>query len=436
MTTLPLTVTNLVIAGVTLGLGTVKGLAARREREWTLKLTASVLLCAGLIFLLATPVVYRTVGAAVHSPNISALLVPVLTLVCVAHAHALTQLWQPHRSSASALRAGALRWGPVYGGAITAMAVLYGRAELGPATPLRFAAAYARVPDVVALHLVYWAALITTVVVTVRECRSLSIPGRPALAGELRSVLGWFAVALGFNLVNVALGATALIGSATGPHRLDAVAQSAWLATIASCVAANVALASMVLRSRRAERQDQRTLKPLLGLVSEDAGTSGPRPPAPTAALRGHALWPGLNTALDLVAVMAEIHDGAGRLSPWWSPVPALVVDRLAADRPTTDGQDREGAESGGDRDITAARAAATLLYAARARAAGLPALPTGHRLARLPGSDTEPHAERRHLVAVARHLCDPLVVEAAALAAEARTGAARGPRRGQSSSP
>lgn len=99
MTSLLLTLTNLVIAGVTLGLGTVKAFAARHEREWTLTLTASVLLCAGLIFLLATPVVYRTVGTAVQSPNISSLLVPVLTLVCVGHAHALSQLWQPHRNT-------------------------------------------------------------------------------------------------------------------------------------------------------------------------------------------------------------------------------------------------------------------------------------------------------------------------------------------------
>nr|WSZ97501.1 hypothetical protein OH820_19230 [Streptomyces sp. NBC_00857] len=412
MTSLLLTLTNLVIAGVTLGLGTVKAFAARHEREWTLTLTASVLLCAGLIFLLATPVVYRTVGTAVQSPNISSLLVPVLTLVCVGHAHALSQLWQPHRNTPAALRSTALRWGPVYSGAIVAMVALYAHADLGPATPLRFAAVYARVPDVVALHLVYWTALITTVVVTVRECRSLSIPGRPALADDLRSALGWFAVALGLNLVHVPLAATAMIGSATGQRRLDTVAASAWLATIASCVAANVALASVMLRSRRAERQDRRTLKPLLDLVSRESDVS--------KAAKASALWPGLNTALDLVAVMAAIHDGAGRLSPWWSPLPALLVDRLAADQ-----RDRDGAGPGADWDVTAAHAAATLLHAAQARDAVLPAPPSPHRLARLPGSDVEPHAERQHLVAVARHLRHPLVVEAAAFAGEARTDTA-----------
>ncbi|MFJ1644910.1 hypothetical protein [Streptomyces sp. NPDC088258] len=449
MTTLLLTLINLFIAGATLGLGTVKALAARHEREWTLALTASVLLCAGVIFLLATPVVYRSVGAAVRSPNISALLVPVLTLVCVAHAHTMSQLWQPHRRDPAALRSVARRWGPVYGGAIVAMAALYAHAELGPATPLRFAAAYAHVPEVVALHLIYWTTLITTSVVTIRECRSLSPPGRPALAGELRSALGWFAAALGFNLANVALAAVALIGSATGPRRLDTVAQSAWLATIASCVAANVALASMVLRSRRAERQDQRTLKPLLDLVSGDAepaeGATSAKPSKPsgdgggstapmttvppTTVLPGRALWPWLNTALDLVAVMAEIHDGAGRLSPWWSPLPSLVLDRLAPDPAPDPAPDQGNGDSaargtegpGAEWNATAARAAATLLHAAQARDARLPALPVPLRLARLPGSDVEPHAERQHLVTVARHLSHPLVAEAAALAGEAR---------------
>ncbi|MFJ5225607.1 hypothetical protein [Streptomyces sp. NPDC088400] len=419
MTSLLLTLTNLVIAGVTLGLGTVKAFAARHEREWTLTLTASVLLCAGLIFLLATPVVYRTVGTAVRSPNVCSLLVPVLTLVCVAHAHALSQLWQPDRNTPAALRSTALRWGPVYGVAIVTMVALYAHADLGPATPLRFVAVYARVPDVIALHLVYWTALIITIVVTVRECRSLSIPARPALADDLRSALGWFSVAVGLNLVNVPLAATAMIGSATGQRRLDTVAASAWLATIASCVAANVALASVMLRSRRAERQDRRTLKPLLDLVSRESDVS--------KAAKASALWPGLNTALDLVAVMAAIHDGAGRLSPWWSPLPALLVDRLAADQRDRDGAGpgADGAVPGADWDVTAAHAAATLLHAAQARDAVPPALPSPHRLARLPGSDVEPHAERQHLVAVARHLHHPLVVEAAAFAGEARTATA-----------
>lgn len=128
---------------------------------------------------------------------------------------------------------------------------------------MKFAAVYSHVPEVVALHFVYWAALITTVVVTVRECSRLSVPGRPGF----RRALGWFAVALGMDLVNVGLTATALLGSKAGTEQLAGVAESAWVSTIAGCIAANIALASMVLRSRRAERQDRRTLQNLHDLV-------------------------------------------------------------------------------------------------------------------------------------------------------------------------
>ncbi|NGO40627.1 hypothetical protein [Streptomyces ureilyticus] len=410
MTTGIITVVNLIIAAATLGLGTVKARAARDQREWTQTLTASVLVFAGLIFLLATPVVYRIVGTVLRSPNIGALLVPVATLVCVAHAHALSQLWQPEQRDPAVLHRTAWRWGPVYGGAITAMTVLYFHADLGPAAPLKFAAAYAHVPEVVALHLIYWTALIVTVVVTVRACRSLSIPGRPDLVENLRKALGWFALALGWDLVNVALTAAALIGSATGPRRLDGLAESAWLATIASCIAANIALASQALRSRRAERRDLRALQPLHDLVIEDDDKGDP-----TVVLAPRWSWTGFGTQLDLNDMMAEVSDGMGRLSPWWSPMPSLAVNRLV----TVWGED--GDDLGAGWDLTAAQAAATLLRAAQDRTDNPTTLPPQIRLPRLPGTDVEPHDERQHLVRVAQHLTHPLVIDAVAIAGEAQ---------------
>ncbi|WP_406164514.1 DUF6545 domain-containing protein [Streptomyces sp. NBC_00996] len=411
METALLTAVNLIIAVASLGLGTVKLLAARQHREWTLWLTASVLIFAGLIFLLATPLVYRFVGEMLHSANICALLVPAATLTCVAHAHALSQLWQPERREPAVLRRTAARWAPVYGGAIAAMTVLYVHADLGPATPLRFAAAYAHVPEVTALHAVYWTTLIVTVVVTVRECRSVSIPGRPELVENVRNVLGWFALALGLDLVNVALTAGAMLGSATGPRRLDGLAESAWLATIASCIAAQIALASLALRSRREEHRDMRALQPLHDLVIDETTDHrmilAPRLP----------LWTGFTTGADLNDLMAEINDGTGRLSPWWNPMPALAVDRLAQEQQD---EPADGSNTwGGHWDLTAAHAAATLLHAARARSRGLPHLPPELRLARLPGTDIEPTDERQHLVRVARHLAHPLVSAAVTLTEE-----------------
>jgi hypothetical protein len=408
MTTVLVTVANLIIASASLGLGTTKALAVRHQRELTLKLTASVLIVAGMIFLLATPVVYRAVGEVTHSPNLCALLVPAATLVCVAHAHAMSQLWQPERSAPAILRRTAARWAPVYAGSIAAMTLLYFQADLGPATPLQFAAAYAHVPEVIAFHLVYWTALILTIVVTVRECRSLSIPGRPGL--NLQQAMGWFAVALGLDLVNVAVNAAAMVGSATGPRHLNGLAESAWLATIASCIAANNALASMVLRSRRAERRDLHALEALHDLVVDQTRDSrmvlAPR----------WTWWTGFSTGLDLNSMMAEVNDGSGRLSPWWSPIPALALDRLA--KPSTQQQ----TSPGDGWDLTAAQAAAVLLDAARARRDSQPVLPPHIRLTRLPGTDVEPNGERQHLVRVAQHLTHPMVLDAVDVAAQAQS--------------
>lgn len=397
------TVFNLIVAVATLGLGTVKALAVRRHRDWNLGLTASVLIFAGLIFLLATPAVYRFVGQLLHSPNISALIVPAATLVCVGHAHVLTQLWQPERREPAALRRTAIRWIPVYASSLLAMTVLYFHADLGPAAPLHFAATYAHVPEVIGFHCVYWAALITTIVVSVRECRTLVIPGRPDFVENLRRAVGWFAVALTFDLANVVVTAVALFGSTEGAN-LNALAESAWLATITSCIAANIALASLVLRSRHAESSDWKSLQPLHDLVVEDDQDH-------TVVLAPRSsLWAGFDTRLKLNSRVAEIHDGAARLCPWWSPVPSLAVERLSADEDDVPG----------DWDQAAARVAATLLYAAQTRTRALRPLPPRLRLSRLPGSEIEPTAERLHLVRVAQHLTHPLVLEAVAMADQA----------------
>ncbi|MEU3984627.1 hypothetical protein AB0F77_31975 [Streptomyces sp. NPDC026672] len=414
-----LTVANLIIAVSTIGLSTVKALALRRQRrEWSLRLTASVLICAGIIFLLATPGPFRLVGALLHSPNICALIVPAATLACVAHAHALSQLWQPDKSDPASLRRTAWRWGPVYGGAITAMTALFFHAPLGPAAPLKFAAVYAHVPEVVALHLVYWSTLILTVVVTVRECRKVTIPGRPELREHLARCMAAFGLALGLDLVNVVLTATALFGTAAGPHRLDALAESAWLATIASCIAANAGLGAMVLYSRRAERRDKRLVTPLHDLVVRN-DPAAQADPSIVLAPRW-SLWAGFNTAMELTSVMAELEDGFGRLSPWWSALAPMAVTRLAQDQP--DGRQDAIADDTADIwDLTAAQVAATLLYAAHARNQGLPALPPQIQLTRLPGSDTEPHAWRQHLVRVSQHLDHPVVTKAVTLVSKAQ---------------
>ncbi len=409
-----LTGVNLLIAVLTLTLGISKALHARRERGWPLILTASVLIHASVIFLLATPVVYRLVGRLLHSPNVCALLVPAATLLCVAHAHALTQLWQPDKRHRAVLRRTAARWAPFYGTALIAMAVLYVRADLGPAAPLRFAAVYAHVPEVVAFHIVYWTALVVTVVVSIRECRYLSIPGRLDFAETFKKCVLAFGLALGMDLLNVALTATALLRAAAGQDDTARYALAAWLATILSCIAANVGLGWLVLHLRRAERQAYRALAPLYRLHRTGEGDGGFWGP--------QTLWSGWDTQLKLDRRTAAVHDGAERLSPWWSPVPALAVKLLVQ---ADDGNDFRSSDRGeddaiADEDLAAAQEAAILLHAAHARAKGRTELSVQSRLHALPGAAVTPAEERQHLVRVSQLLAHPLVLQAVAIADEA----------------
>ncbi|MGW3424472.1 DUF6545 domain-containing protein [Streptomyces phaeochromogenes] len=397
----------MIIATATGTLGIGKAMSARHEKELTLWLTSSVLLFAAAIFLLATPVVYRAVGA-ITSPNLSGLLVPVATLACVAHAHWLTQLWQPDRRTQVALRRAAMIWGPVYGGAIVLMVGLYATADLGPAAPLRFAAAYAHVPQVVAFQLVYTVALITTVVATVRQCRALALPGRPDFAGELKKSVGFFALALGFDLVNVAITLTAMVGVATGHAGLGDIAETAWLATICSCIAANWGLGRMVVPTLLEEFRDDRVLEPLWKTVTDGA---------PGVILAPRSWWNRLNTRVTLGRRITEVRDGEKHLSPWWSVVPGLAVEYFANE--VTSQEDRvPGDQHDQAWDLVAAKDAATLLYAAQLRRRiAAPTPQQGERLMKLPGMDVSISEERAHLVRVARHLTHPTVLQAVKLA-------------------
>ncbi|MWA15629.1 DUF6545 domain-containing protein [Streptomyces sp. BA2] len=394
-----LTAVNLAIAGFALTLGFAKAHAARGNPDLTLKLTASVLIHCGVIFLLCTPAVYRAVGAAAGSANLPALIVNSATLLCLGHAHLMTQLWHPARKERAALRRTIATWAPVYGSAILLMTVLYVWADVrGPARPLRYSAAYADIWQVVAFQVVYSVGIVATALVTMQQCRGVVMPGRPDLDMALQKSLKAFATAVALDIANIALTLTAVISAvATGTHRLDFLAEGAWLATIASGVAASFALARLVFSSRREERRDCRAMEQLWKVATRLGEDNGQLVLAP------QPLFWWRNWRVELLRRLAEIREGERVLSPWWSGAPAQAVAGLA---------DRE-ADLPDHFDLVAAQAAAVVLHAARARGQGLPPLPDHTRLKAMPGGRVPEEQERAHLVLVARHLNLPLVSEA-----------------------
>lgn len=406
---------GLTAAALALTIAVTKALAARREPALTLRLTASSLFHAGVVFLLGTPVVYDAVGTAFGAPHLAALLVGVTALLCVGHAHLMAVLWHPRHRDRAVLRRVALAWAPLYAGAVVAMGVLYALADPGGGTaedpaggtrPLLFAPDYVHSPQVVAFHVVYFTALVAVAATTVLRCRALLAPREPPLSPELRRCIRGFALAVALDLAHVACVAAAMVGAAYGP-RLDGLAEAAWLTTAVSGLVANYSLVRLSLAARRRERRDHQTLRPLWQTVVRAD---------PQLVLAPGLLWGGWDTRIALSRRLVEIRDGARSLSPWMSSAPARAVEQLA----------RRGFVGF---DLVAAQAAATLLYAAEARSAGRPPVDSETLLAALPGEDVPAPAERAHLVLVARHLDHPVVLEALRLAR--REHSAPGVRRG-----
>ncbi len=385
-----LTAANLLIFAVCFAVGTAKAAAARADRDATLRITASVLLCASMVYLLSAPAVYRAVGTAVGSPSLPSLVVNIAILVCVGHAHALTLLWHPRRRTPEALRRAVVLWLPVYGLAIAAMSVLFWLADLpGPAFPLSFATSYAHVPAACAMEMVYLAALVTGVVATVRQCRGpdgvIALPGRPDLQDSLRL----FQLAVGLDLAYVGCTATAVLAASQGYHTLDFLTAAGSTASSSSALVASYGLAKPALAARAVERADHDNLIPLWQTVT------------------GSTEWPRLTwwNRYALVDILAEILDGTYRLTPWMSPAVAQAVDALVEPR-----------SDKGDIDVASLKAAAQIRYARQRRDAAVQLrLPTPDASAGTPRSTTAPTHERARQVAIARHLDDPLVKEALA---------------------
>lgn len=395
-----LTVVNLTIAVITLILGTTKALAARHEPGATLKLTASVLLHAGVIFLLATPPIYRAAGQAVNSANLPALGIDVATLICVGHAHYMTLLWHPQRHTPAARRQALKAWLPFYTTVTAAMVILYALADLpGAARPLYFAPAYADVPAVFALKVIYFTALIIAVIATMIQCRQVALPDHPELAQDVRRCMQWFALAVGLDLATAAFTLTAMISVVTtGDHRLDVLADASWVATILSGIAANQSLGRLVLATTRSDRQDCRTLKPLWKLVVEGQ----PDLVIPTA------WWEDSRIKLD--RMMIETLDGSRTLKPWMNSEPSQAVEELLAEQEAGGRPHRPAIPPA---DLAMAQAAATLRYAALCRAHTQRTAPQSSRLSALPGINVPEDEQQGYLVKVAQYLAHPLVSEA-----------------------
>ncbi|MET9760080.1 hypothetical protein ABZ016_13655 [Streptomyces sp. NPDC006372] len=384
-----LTAVNLVIFSVCFAVGAAKAAAARSDRDTTLRITASVLLCASVVYLLSAPAVYRFVGAAAGSPSLPSLMVSIAILLCVGHAQALTLLWHPRRRT-NAWRRSVSVWAPMYGVAIITMMVLFWMADLsGPAYPLSFATSYAHVPAQVAFQMVYLAALIAGIIATVRQCRGpdgvIALPNRPDLADSLRL----FAAAVALDLAYVICTGTAVLAVARGSHSMSFLAAVGSAASSTSALVASYGLSKPVLAARRAERADHTALLRLWEAVTD----SSAKPPRMTWWNRRYALS-------DLVA---QNLDGTYRLRPWMTAAPADAVRSLAENHPAAQ-----------NLDLEALQEAAVIRYARHLRdAPELARRKAADDVSATPLKMTPASRARERQVRISAHLSHPLVDEA-----------------------
>ncbi|MFD8664898.1 MAB_1171c family putative transporter [Streptomyces microflavus] len=407
------------VAATTLMLALWKGLALRRDPTAPLALTASMLLCASLVYAMAAPVGYRTLGQWAGAPSFATLPVYLGILTCFSLVHIITLLWDPRRRrQPRSLRRTVSRWVLGYLGAATLMIIFFLLADLaGPADPLRFNTTFAGDPMVLLFLAVFLATLSSGTLNTWWQCRNVKLSD-PQLQHSLQA----FGVAMLGVFGYVVCGAPAIAAAALGHHGLDTVGVFGSTCGVIGTIVMCYGLSGSAVVVYFKQRKDFRKLQPLWELVvagvDEDlAYSSG----------SSRSRLPAANVGFNLHRRVIEILDGTRALRPWVSLAPVARLHSLAAE--STWGE--KGPLSGPE--LQAAATAAALRDAVR-RLQELRKSPAlggtdedAHRpgeTTALPGDDTPAGAERERLLLVARALSHPLVTAALE---ESRTSAPQG---------
>ncbi|MFH9677567.1 MAB_1171c family putative transporter [Streptomyces sp. NPDC017405] len=386
-----------------------KALALFRDATPTLALIVSMQLCGSVVYAIASPVGYRTLGEATGRPSFATLPVYVGILTCFALVHILTLLWDPRlRAVRSALRRTVTAWCAAYASGATLMILFFSFADLcGPADPLRFNTAFARDPMVLLFLVIFLATLTSGTLNTWRQCRHMRLSD-PRLQRCVRA----FATAMLWVFGYVLCSAPAAALAALGNHSLDTVGVLGSTCGVIGTITLYYGLASAAVGAWWTERRDFKALEPLWELVvarvDQDLAFS-----AKAAHNRGPAA---VNVTFRLHRRVIEILDGMRALRPWVSSAPLEAV-RLLHDRHV----ERGGPwKSLSEQDVEAAATAAALrdavgrLHAAkRSRPhTDRPQPPDGPAVL-LPGENTPAADERGRLLLLSDALSHPLVSEA-----------------------
>ncbi|GGU38113.1 MAB_1171c family putative transporter [Streptomyces violascens] len=388
----------LAISVITLAIAAWKALALRRDPTTTLALTTSMLFCATLVYVMASPVGYRTLGDWTGQPSFATLPVYVGILACFALVHLITLLWDSALLEVPKRRRNLVTaWSVGYVASGCLMVAAFAAADLsGPADPLKFNTAFTDDPFVLIFLAVFLATLTSGTLNTYRQCRRAEVSD-PGLQHSLAAFGYAMLVIFGYVVCSV----PAIVAAVCGSHALDTVGVFGSSFGAFGCIIMCYGLSGSAVGAWLRERRDYTTLQPLwelvVGQVDDDLAFNPDSTPGQGGKLPA-------NVSFNLHRRVIEILDGIRTLRPWVSQDVIDDVRRSASDLTEAD---REALAA-----AVALQEAVQQLHIAREEFAQRSrpdiAPPEGPPVV-LPGEKTPASEERERLLRLARSLDHPL---------------------------
>ncbi|MFM9452325.1 DUF6545 domain-containing protein [Streptomyces europaeiscabiei] len=296
----------------------------------------SAIAVGGMIYAVASPAGYRSIGEAVGQPWIATLPIYIGILVCYGCTHLLTLLWTADRpGEPRRTRLTIAAWTSAYGTSTAIMTVAFLGADLdGPADPMRFNTQQADEPHVLLFLAVFLTMLTSGTLNTWRRSRRTSLDD-----ARIEHAIRWFGnsmlVAFGYVVCSV----PAIVSAASGHHQLDSVGVLGAAFGIVGCLGTCYGMTGAAVSAWHRERRDILLLEPLWDLVvagvddqlsfsSAHRQNSADGEELPPAASRRR---PNrfINVRWTLHRQIVEILDGIRELRVWISDEPKQVLEAL-----------------------------------------------------------------------------------------------------------
>ncbi|MEU6770568.1 DUF6545 domain-containing protein [Streptomyces sp. NPDC046759] len=420
------TTVYLVIATLHLTIAVWKASALVRSPSFALGLQVATHGLGGIVYVVASPLGYRSLGSASGQPWLPTLPIYLGILLCFGTQHLLTILWTPSRSDQPwRVRRQIVAWAVAYGISLTVMVVAFLTTDLGgSAHPLKFNTDQVNHPQVQLFLSVFLTMLTCGTVHTWRRTRRARADDK-AIMHSVR----WYGRSMLVTSGYVVCSAPAAAAAALGHHQLDDVGVLGSAFGVVGSIMTCYGVSGAALSKWLGERRDIAVLQPLWDLVvagvdqelSLGSGhrrsdhCDGPAPAAPERSKPNRIF----NVRWTLHRRVIEILDGIRQLErrAWISDVPAQAVAGLYGEAMRSDAFRSQlglGKKGLSPHELEAAVTAAVLRDAVeRLQAAGpdgaAPSASAGPALF-APGKNTPAAQERTRLVRLARALRSPLV--------------------------